>query len=132
MAGLDIKSARRPDERQPYGDNGEIGIFRMEDSTVARIELQPGWRWSKDVGPSAGIDACHHAHEGYCISGRVVIKMADGEQREIGAGDLFVIEPGHDAWVVGDEPWVAVDFRALNQPESASAGTPHTEQPSAP
>jgi len=74
---------------------------------------EPGWRWSVDVKPLAGTDACQYHHIGVTLSGRLRAQMPDGTELEIGPGDVFEIPPGHDAWVVGDEPWVAVDFEAM-------------------
>jgi quercetin dioxygenase-like cupin family protein len=72
--------------------------------------FQPGWRWSEDVKPIAGTQSCQAPHAIYVISGRMGIRMDDGTEGEIGPGDIAMIEPGHDAWVVGDEACVGVDF----------------------
>jgi hypothetical protein len=77
---------------------------------IGRARFQPGWRWSNDVKPIAGTDRCMVLHEGYCVSGSAIIQAEDGTETRIGPGDGYVIQPGHDAWVVGDEPWVTVDF----------------------
>ena len=71
---------------------------------------EPGWRWSNDVKPIAGTDWCMVLHEGYCVSGSAIVRAEDGTETSVGPGDGYVIQPGHDAWVVGDEPWVTVDF----------------------
>ena len=77
------------------------------------MTYEPGWRWSVDVKPMAGTDSCQFHHFGVTLSGRLRVQMRDGTELEIGAGDVFEIPPGHDAWVVGDEPWVSVDFEAM-------------------
>jgi ketosteroid isomerase-like protein len=72
--------------------------------------FEPGWRWSNDIGPIAGTPSCRVRHLGYVISGRMQIRMDDGTETIIDAGDMFDLPPGHDAWVVGDEPCVMVDY----------------------
>ena len=99
------------DVRHP--PSGRIEVVELDDRVVARIEWAPGWRWSKDLKPIAGTDACMSHHVGLSISGRLRIQMEDGVEMELGPGDVFEIPPGHDAWVIGDEPYVSVDFEAL-------------------
>lgn len=77
------------------------------------MTYEPGWRWSVDVKPIAGTQACQFHHVGVTMSGRLRVQMQDGVELEIGPGEVFEIPPGHDAWVVGDEPWVSVDFEAM-------------------
>jgi Cupin domain len=77
---------------------------------VGRATFQPGWKWSNDVKPIAGTELCQAPHFFYQISGRLRTKMADGQEYESGPGDVAVIPPGHDGWVVGDEPVVIVDW----------------------
>ena len=76
-----------------------------------RAIFEPGWKWSESVKPIAGTDSCQVAHMGYQISGRMKVRMDDGSEQEFGPGDAGVIPPGHDAWVVGDEPVVFIDFQ---------------------
>ncbi len=92
---------------------GRVDVVVLEDTVVGRMTYEPGWRWSVDVRPLAGTDACQYHHLGVTLSGRLRIMMADGTELEIGPGDVFEIPPGHDAWVVGDEPWVSIDFEAM-------------------
>jgi class 3 adenylate cyclase len=77
------------------------------------MTYEPGWRWSVDVKPIAGTDACGYHHVGVTLQGRLRIQMGDGTELEIGPGDVFEIPPGHDAWVLGDTPWVSVDWEAM-------------------
>jgi class 3 adenylate cyclase len=93
--------------------HGHIDVVEMDDHVVGRLTHEPGWRWSTDVKPIAGTDACQYHHLGYVISGRLRVQMPDGTELEIGPQEVFEIPPGHDAWVVGDEPWVSVDFEAM-------------------
>jgi class 3 adenylate cyclase len=92
---------------------GQIDVVELDDTVVGRMTYEPGWRWSVDVRPIAGTETCQYHHLGVTLSGRVRAQMPDGTELEIGPGDVFEIPPGHDAWVVGDEPWVSVDFEAM-------------------
>ncbi|MEO6207541.1 MAG: adenylate/guanylate cyclase domain-containing protein [Candidatus Limnocylindrales bacterium] len=92
---------------------GRIEVVELDDTVVGRMTYEPGWRWSVDVKPIAGTDTCEYHHLGVTQSGRLRVQMADGTELEVGPGDVFEIPPGHDAWVVGDEPWVSVDFEAM-------------------
>jgi class 3 adenylate cyclase len=92
---------------------GRIDVVELDDAVVGRMTYEPGWRWSVDVRPIAGTDTCQYHHLGVTLSGRLRAQMPDGTELEISAGDVFEIPPGHDAWVVGDEPWVSVDFEAM-------------------
>ncbi len=92
---------------------GRIDIVELDDTVVGRMIYEPGWRWSVDIQPIAGTDTCQYHHLGITLSGRLRAQMPDGTELEIGPGDVFEIPPGHDAWVVGDEPWVSVDFEAM-------------------
>jgi quercetin dioxygenase-like cupin family protein len=117
---LEVKSLNSPDESRPFVDKGKADIVKVGDATVGRTVFEPGWRWSEHIKPIAGTDSCQSNHTGYCISGRMKVVMDDGEEAEIGPGDAFVISPGHDAWIVGDEPCVALDFSGMA--EYAKAG----------
>jgi class 3 adenylate cyclase len=93
--------------------HGKIEVVELDDRVVGRLTYEPGWRWSVDVKPIAGTNSCQFHHVGVTLGGRVRVQMEDGVELEIGPGDVFEIPPGHDAWVVGDEPWVSVDFEAM-------------------
>lgn len=110
MAGLEIKSLDAPDERRPIADKGDVLVYNVGGRTVLGGTWNPGWRWSEHVKPMAGTDSCEATHLIYLQSGRMQIVMSDGTEGEIGPGDLAYIGPGHDAWVVGDEPCVGLDF----------------------
>jgi len=92
---------------------GRIDVVELGDTVVGRMTYEPGWRWSVDVKPIAGTTTCQYHHLGVTMSGRLRVEMPDGTELEIGPGEVFEIPPGHDAWVVGDEPWVSVDFEAM-------------------
>jgi len=97
-----------PDETRPAG-SGEAAIVHVGDMAMMRLTLPPGWRWSEDVKPIAGTESCRAPHFQYHLSGRLGVRMDDGSEDEFGPGDISVLPPGHDAWVVGDEPVVAID-----------------------
>jgi hypothetical protein len=86
-----------------------MDVVTLGDFTVGRGVFEPGWRWSEDVKPIAGTDSCQSRHTGYCLSGRMTVRFDDGSEVDIGPGDVMVIEPGHDAWTVGEEPCVLLD-----------------------
>jgi class 3 adenylate cyclase len=92
---------------------GRIEVVELDDTVVGRMTYEPGWRWSVDVQPIADTETCQYHHLGVTLSGRLRAQMPDGTELEIGPGEVFEIPPGHDAWVVGDEPWVGVDFEAM-------------------
>jgi quercetin dioxygenase-like cupin family protein len=110
MAGVEVKSVNSPDETRSFAGKGEGGMINVGGSSVMYATMEPGWRWSEHVKPAAGTEKCEANHLLYCVSGRMKIAHDDGTEAEIGPGDVAVIEPGHDAWVVGDEPCVSVDF----------------------
>jgi mannose-6-phosphate isomerase-like protein (cupin superfamily) len=99
-------------------DHGLLEIANLPGATVVRATLQPGWRWSTDVKPEVGTESCQVAHLGVVVSGRFHIRMDDGREFELGPGDAHVVAPGHDAWVVGDEPVVTFDV-------AVTGGTDH-------
>ncbi len=112
MSGLEGKSFDSPDEIREFKAHGKVELVNLTSGPVGRGTFEPGWRWSEDVKPLAGTDSCQAGHTGYVVSGRMHVRMDDGTEREIGPGDAVRIEPGHDAWIVGDEPCVFIDFTA--------------------
>ncbi len=109
MQAMEKKSLSSPDETRTFG-KGKIDLAKFGDVTVGRATFEPGWRWSEHVKPIAGTDSCQAAHTGYVVSGRMLVRMDDGTETEAGPGDAIVIPPGHDAWILGDEPCVFLDF----------------------
>jgi class 3 adenylate cyclase len=112
MARLQRRRFSEPDEIRPV-PKGTIEVVWLDDRVVGRQTYQPGWRWSVDVKPTAGSSSCQFHHFGVTLSGLLRVQMQDGIELEIGPGDVFEIPPGHDAWVIGDEAWVSVDFEAM-------------------
>jgi hypothetical protein len=109
MAGISAKSFETPDERRTP-DKTEVQVVDLGTVHAARMTLQPGWRWSECIKPVVGTERCQVHHVGTAAAGRLHVEHEDGTTVEIGAGDAYVIEPGHDAWVVGDEAFVGYEF----------------------
>lgn len=106
---LEAKNLDTPDEKRTF-DNGELNVVNLTGTTVVRAVFKPGWKWSTSMRPVIGTESCQVSHAGYVISGRFHVRMDDGHEYELGPGDAHVVSPGHDAWVVGDEPCIALDF----------------------
>ena len=100
------------DERREF-EEGFLDLISIGGVTFGRETLRPGWCWSKHVRPLADTERCEFHHVGYQLSGRWVVEDRDGVQLEIGPGDVFDTPPGHDSWVVGDEPCVTIDFQGI-------------------
>jgi quercetin dioxygenase-like cupin family protein len=112
MPALFRKSLDNPDETRPFEDGkGCLQLVNLEGGSVGRATFEPGWQWSKHVKPIAKTDSCQVAHTGYFVSGRMAVVMDDGEEMEYGPGDFAIMAPGHDAWIVGDEPCVIIDWQ---------------------
>ncbi len=108
------KSLDSPEETRPFKDGkGKLELVNLDSAPVGRATFEPGWRWSSHVKPIAKTDSCQSAHLGYYVSGRMVVRMDDGEELEFGPGDFAVIPSGHDAWIVGDEPCVVIDWQGF-------------------
>ena len=103
------KTFGKPDETRDF-PNGKAELLSVGDAQIGRLVLQPGWRWSTDVKPIAGTKSCEAPHFQYHVSGRLAIKMDDGTEFIAGPGDVTSLPSGHDAWVVGNEPVIVVDW----------------------
>ncbi|MBV9492036.1 MAG: cupin domain-containing protein [Verrucomicrobia bacterium] len=110
MATIVKKNFEVPEETRPI-DKGKVEVVDLGSTKAMRVTFEPGWRWSECIKPLAGTESCQVGHLVYVLSGRMVIRMDDGSQTELGPGDVGVIPPGHDAWVTGDEPCVSIDFQ---------------------
>lgn len=109
MAGVKAIDFDSPDEtRTPT--KTQVDVVRIGGTSAARFAFEPGWKWSECIKPVAGTDSCQARHVGVVQSGRLAVSHDDGTQAELGPGEAYVIEPGHDAWVVGDERFVAFEF----------------------
>ena len=114
-ARMQSKNLGSPDEVRSF-EKGRMDVVNLSEDVVAgRAVFEPGWRWSEHVKPVAGTDSCQVPHVGYVVSGRLVVRMDDGSEQEIGPGDAVAIPPGHDAWTVGDEACTMLDFSGADQ-----------------
>jgi hypothetical protein len=114
MSGVESKSLDAPEETRKF-PHGEARLVTVAGSTVGRFEFEPGWRWSTSVKPIVGTERCENHHVGYAISGRMHVVDADGIATEIGAGEAYDIAPGHDAWILGSDSFVGLEFRSAAQ-----------------
>ena len=109
-----------PDETREF-PHGRAEILMISGDEIGRYIFEPGWRWSNDVKPIAGTESCQAPHFQFHVSGRLAIRMDDGTEFVAGPGDVTSLPKGHDAWVVGDEPAVVVDwFGASNYAKAAA------------
>ena len=118
VAGVEKLDFDSPDERRTP-DKTQVDVVRLGGTAAARLTMEPGWRWSECVKPVAETDSCQHRHVGVVQSGRLHVAHEDGTEAEIGPGDAYVIEPGHDAWVLGDEGFVGLEFEARSAEDYA-------------
>lgn len=109
MTQLQRKGFDRPESVRRFF-HGKVDVVQLGEVAVSRFLFQPGWTWSGDVGPIAGTRSCQNRHLGYTIAGALRVRMDDGAELVIRAGDAYEIPPGHHAWVEGDEPWDSVEF----------------------
>jgi len=112
LSKLEVKSTNTPDETRTF-EKGKLELVKIGETTVGRAVFQPGWRWSTHVKPIAKTKSCEAPHLQYQVSGILHVLMDDGTERDLKAGDVALIPPGHDGWVVGNEPVVAVDFQGM-------------------
>jgi quercetin dioxygenase-like cupin family protein len=109
-----LKRFEAPDEVRTF-EKGKFEVINIGGMTIGRATYAPGWKWSEHVGAATGSKSCSVEHVGMVVSGRATAAMDDGRVIEMKAGDLFYIEPGHDSWVVGDEPYVSLHFMGAAQ-----------------
>lgn len=109
MAGSEQKSFDTPDEVREF-PFGRAEIVKIGGGEVGRLTVEPGWKWSEHIKPIAGTELCEAPHFQYVLSGHVHVVMADGSEMDMGPNEVVVLQPGHDAWVTGDEPVVAIDW----------------------
>lgn len=118
MPGIYAGRFDSPDEtRTP--EKTKIDIVKLGDTTAGRFTFQPGWKWSECIKPVAGTDRCQARHVGVVHAGQLHVTHEDGTEGDVGPGDAYVIEPGHDAWVIGDEPFVGYEFESQSAQEYA-------------
>jgi hypothetical protein len=112
MSSIETKSMNSPDEVRTF-DKGKVELVKVKGAMVGRATFQPGWKWSESVKPLVKTKSCEAPHFQYHISGTLRIKTDDGIVRDCKAGDVSMLGSGHDAWVVGNEPVVVVDFQGM-------------------
>lgn len=112
MRSLEVADFSKPDETRRFR-KGKVELVKMDGVKVGRATYEPGWRWSKSIKPQAKTASCQAPHFQYHVSGRLRIQMEDGTSRVVKAGEVSMVPPGHDAWVVGREPVVVVDFQGM-------------------
>jgi hypothetical protein len=108
----DMKNFANPDEVREF-PNGRLEIITIGGVTVGRAIFEPGWRWSKSLQPIAKTSSCEAPHFQYHVQGVLKVKMDNGTEYECHPGSLSLLPSGHDAWVVGDEPVIVVDFQGM-------------------
>ena len=112
MKKAEVKNFERPDEVREF-PKGKVNLLKISGTTVGRAVLQPGWRWSTSVQPIAKTKSCEASHLQYHVSGVLRIRMDDGAEFDCKPGDISMLPPGHDAWVVGNDPVEVVDFQGM-------------------
>jgi hypothetical protein len=112
MQKAERKSFGKADEVREF-PKGRLDLVKIGGATVGLAVLQPGWRWATSVKPIAQTKSCEAPHFQYHVSGILKVRMDDGTELECKPGDVSLLPPGHDAWVVGDEPAVVVDFQGM-------------------
>ncbi len=114
MFQTEYKRLDSPDETRKF-EKGKLDLINMGAGVIGRLTLQPGWKWSEHVKPIAGTQSCEAPHFQYHVTGRLRIKMDDGTEIEAGPGDVTSLPSGHDAWVVGNEPVVVIDWHGATE-----------------
>lgn len=109
MADVEIRRFEEADEARSF-ELGSFDVVTLGGVTVGRASYEPGWVWSEHVGAATGDAVCRVEHVGLVVSGRAAVKMEDGTEYELTPGDLFFVAPGHDSWVIGEEPYVSLHF----------------------
>jgi quercetin dioxygenase-like cupin family protein len=111
VPGLEINDFSSPDDVRKPNPTVAVEVVKLATGEVGRYTFQPGWRWSEHIKPVVGTESCQTEHVGYLVSGTMGVQTADGTTGEVHPGSVYHIAPGHDGWVIGDEPAVAVEFQ---------------------
>jgi quercetin dioxygenase-like cupin family protein len=117
----EMKSFNSPDEVRKF-PKGKVELVKIGGATIGRATFEPGWKWSTSIQPLVHTKSCEAPHFQYHVSGKIKIKMDDGKEFECKAGDISLLPEGHDAWVVGNEPVVVVDFQGMVDYAKAKKG----------
>lgn len=125
MAGIAKRRFEQTADIRPFADGmGQMHMVDVDGMAVGRAVFEPGWHWKDHVAPIAGTRSCQVAHAGYVMSGHMTIRMDDGTEENFDPGDIMVVAPGHDAWVVGKEPCVLLDWQGALTYAKAMAAPP--------
>jgi hypothetical protein len=111
---IETKTFKTPDETRTF-EKGKVELLNMNGGVIGKLTLEPGWRWAKHVKPIAGTEWCEAPHFQYQVSGRLHILTSDGKEFEVGPAEVTTLPSGHDAWVVGNEPVILIDWSGANQ-----------------
>ena len=111
---LTLVNLDSPSEVRTF-EKGRFEVYSVGPMTLGRATYEPGWRWSEHVGAATGETSCQVEHVGLVLSGRAAVKMDDGTEKVMGPGDFFYVPPGHDSWVVGDEPYASLHIMGSDQ-----------------
>ncbi|WP_026925215.1 cupin domain-containing protein [Glycomyces arizonensis] len=106
---LNARSFEAPDDSRPF-EHGHVEVVVLEGRAVSRMTFEPGWQWSEHVRPLVGTESCQVAHVGYLLRGRLAVRMDNGTEAVAGPGQVVIVPPGHDGWVVGAEECVMLDW----------------------
>ncbi|HLF79064.1 MAG TPA: cupin domain-containing protein [Dehalococcoidia bacterium] len=114
VSKLEVKSHDSPDETRTPSKT-KIEVVRLEGFTIGRFNFEPGWRWSECIKPVVGTDSCQASHVGYAVSGTIKVRLNNGSEQTISAGQSYTIPPGHDAWVEGNTGFVGIEVMSADQ-----------------
>ena len=120
MAG-EVKNFDSPDETRPFEGKGQAEILNVGGKAIGKGVFEPGWKWSENVKPIAQTDSCQAHHVGHCVAGSLHVVTDEGSEFDIGVGDAYEILPGHEAWVVGDATYSALEFQSETADKFASS-----------
>jgi hypothetical protein len=112
MEKMEVKSLNKPEEVRTF-DKGKLELVKIGGATVGRATFQPGWKWSESLQPLVKTKSCEAPHFQYHVAGTLRVRMDDGSEADCKAGDISLLPTGHDAWVVGNEAVVVVDFQGM-------------------
>ena len=113
MASIEVKNFTTGADEISTPSNARVETVNVGGQRVIKLTVQPGWKWSKDIKPTVGGDSCQATHLGVIVSGAVCAKHNDGTELTYKAGDAYSIQPGHDGWVVGNEPAIVYEFHGM-------------------
>ena len=114
MSTMEKKNFTKPDQSRTF-DKGRVDLVALGGITFGRATLQPGWKWSTCVKPLVNTKSCEAPHLQYHVSGKLAVRMDDGSEATFGPGEVSLLPPGHDAWVVGNEPCVVIDISGMGE-----------------